>query len=357
MSWLRVGDTASHDPRTLHPLNDDDADERTVDEVFGFSVRLAAEAGSKETDRKVSLAMTRALAGTPARAARLMKTLEEAGVWRRCEGGWELVNDPTYIHLLSQNTVNNQRIRGRDQRNDALTVNARLRDGDNCRYCRKTVNWRDRKSLRGATWEHVNIANQPTQLHEFVVCCNECNSEPSSRGSLLPPPAKPVYGEDTRLFVKERLGKWPTRAEIAQRLSQRAQAGDAVDSQRPGEESATRQGLRTSPEDAASDLRPAQAHTTHKPRQRPENVSEDAAAQTSNPSGAAPPGQRAGPVPRPVIRDLDQGGLTDLDMPGRVGSGRVESSSAKPGRTAAPPSPSKRRSQRRKPSPTTGGPK
>lgn len=348
MSWLRVGDTAANDPRTLHPLNDDNADERTVDEVFGFSIRLAAEAGSKETDRKVTLAMTRALAGTPARAARLMEALEAAGVWKPCEDGWELVNDANYIHLLSQDVVDNQRIRGRDSRNDALTVKARLRDGDNCRYCGDPVNWRDRKSLMGATWEHVNIANQPTQLDEFVVCCFECNREPSSRGPLLPPPAKPVYGDDTKRFVKERIGKWPTRAEIAQRLNLRTQAGDATGKQRTDEEHAPN-GQRTSSESATSGPRPARENAAQKPaqdaRQRPENASENAHGSPGQKSTNRSSTRRK-PPPGP---DLTQGGLTDLDLPGRDGTGSSGSGSAPPGRAEPgrkPPSPDQAKPKR-----------
>lgn len=347
MTWLRVGDTAAHDPRTIAPLDHDDADERTVDEVFGFSVRLACEAGGKETDRVVTRAMVRSLAGTPARAARLMGILEAAGVWTQVSAGWVLSNDPSYLHLPSQSKVERSRIRGRDERNDALTVPARLRDGDNCRFCRRPVNWRDRKSLRGATWEHVNIANQPTQLHEYVVCCFECNREPSTRGPLLPPPARPVYGEDTKAFVKERRGSWPTKAAIAEEIAQRTTAGNATERQRSDEESATRKGLRTSPENATHGQRPAVESASEtpaqEPTQRPENDSENAPGGAAHPPKKEPPTRR--PAPEPP--DLTHGGVTDLDLPGRDGTGLVLPSQAQPGPAVPPRRP--RRSRRRKP--------
>jgi hypothetical protein len=350
VTWLRVGDTAAHDPRTIAPLDHDDADERTVDEVFGFSVRLACEAGGKETDRVVTRAMVRSLAGTPARAARLMGILEAAGVWSQVEAGWILSNDPAYLHLPPQAKVERERIRGRDERNDALAVPARLRDGDNCRYCRKPVNWLDRKSLRGATWEHVNIANQPTQLDEYVVCCFECNRGPSKRGPLLPPPERPVYGEETQAFVKKRKGwkTWPTRATLTKEIALRTTAGNATERQRSDEESATRKGLRTSSENATHGQRPtvesASETPAQEPAQRPGNASENAPGATARPPQKEPPSRP--PAPEPP--DLAQGGVMEPDLPGRDGTGLVLPSRAEPGPAEPPRRP--RRSRRRKPS-------
>lgn len=274
MSFLRVGDTVAYDPRTLHPLEDPEADERTVDEVFGFSVRLAAECGARETDRIARRSQVVQLAGSPARMERLMGYLTAAGVWKKLDDSrWELVNDTAYLHLRGQDEIERDRIRQRDARDDALTVPARLRDGDNCRYCGGPVNWGDRKSLRGATWEHVNIAHQPTRLDEYVVACFGCNREPSSRGPLLPPPANPRYGAATKDFIKKRLGKFPARSEIdAKYPGLRTWKGNATDDLRTDEESAASR-LRTSSESAVGGLRPFQesatAPTTSLARERP----------------------------------------------------------------------------------------
>lgn len=339
MTWLRSSDTAAHDPRTLAPLDRDDADERTVDEVFGFSSRLACEAGSKETDGHVTRAMVRALAGSPARASRLMGMLEEAGVWVPTGQGWRLVNDPGYLHLRPQDEVDRDRVRGRDQRNDALTVPARLRDGDACRYCRKSVDWNDRRSLKGGTYEHVNIANQPTQLHEYVVCCFECNREPASRGELNPPPEQPVYGAATRDFIRKRLGKWPTKAEIAERLEvQRTSAEHATGRQRTEKEIAP-QGKRTSSAPATTGLRTTEEIAASDARQRPEDASGSAA-------GVTPPGSRD----RPPEADLLDRGITDPDSSGRVGTSSSGSSHAGTGgdgpASGTTPPPASRRSKR-----------
>ncbi|MCB2412366.1 hypothetical protein LGT39_05825 [Demequina sp. TTPB684] len=347
MSFLRVSDSSAYDPRTLHPLESADADERTVDEVFGFSVRLAAECGSKEndnTDRRATLGMVRALAGSPTRATAMMAMLVAAGAWRPDGDGWELINDEKYLHLRAQGEIDRDRVRQKDARDDMLTVPARLRDGDNCRYCSKDVNWSDRKSLRGATWEHVNIAAQPTALRDFVVCCFACNREPSSRGPLLAPPEQPKYGPKTREFVRERLGKWPTRAQIDEMYpGLRIWAGNAVEGKRTEEEGADT-GLRTSSEHAPTDQRPARKNATQDAPQRPENVSENASGTTSPQAGESPP---HGP-PQPIYsRPVDRGS----DGSRSAGSGRVGTGLVVPGLpgsgTAAPTGGSKR-SRRRK---------
>lgn len=334
MSFLRASDTVAYDPRTLYPLEDPDADERTVDEVFGFSVRLAAECGSKETDRVARRSQALQLAGSKERLDRLMGYLVAAKVWLPLgEGGWELINDTGYLHLRAQDDIERDRIRQRDARDDALTVPARLRDGDHCRYCKAEVNWGDRKSLRGATWEHVNIANQPTQLDEYVVACFGCNREPSSRGELLPPPVNPRYGAATKDFIKKRLGKFPTRSEMdAKYPGLRTRTGNAVDNLRPDEESAV-DDLRPSSESAVGDLRPVLEH----------------AATTTTPEPERPPQGRSGPI---QYGSLDPGS----DGSRSAGSGNngsstkpVNTQGASP-RSAVPAKPANR-SRRAKPQP------
>lgn len=67
--------------------------------------------------------------------------------------------------------------------NEHLTTTIRARDGDACRYCAKTVNWRDRRSVDGGTYDHVQpISRGGTETVEnLVVCCRGCNSRKSAR--------------------------------------------------------------------------------------------------------------------------------------------------------------------------------
>jgi len=315
VTFVRVGDTFAYDPRTLHPLEFPDGDFRHVDECAGFSVRLAAESGGKEhedTDRRVTRAMVLQLAGSPERANWLMERLVAAKVWEPDGTGYRLVNDTNYIHLLTQDEVENSRARGRDERNPLLTVPAKLRDGDNCRYCNISVNWGDRKSPRGATWDHVDISVQPTPVDLFVVCCKKCQ-EPTKRPPLKPPPAKPVYGATTKEFIRKQLGKWPTPAQVEQMYP----------------------GLRTWPlEIAAKGQRPASEAENAAPGQRT-NDQENAA---HPPPERPPAGRSGGSVQIPAI--------TNLDSPGRVGSGSSGSGRAGPGSGVSSSAGSRKRSRR-----------
>lgn len=316
MSFVRVGDTAAYDPRTLHPLEYDGGDIRHVNEVFGFSVRLAGESGGKEhddTDRRVTRSMVLQMAGSKDYAEWLMRFLVAAKVWAPDGTGYRLINDPNYIHLLLQDEIDRNRVRKRDAKNPRLVAMALLRDGDNCRSCGRRVNWSDRKSPAGGTWEHVNITNQPTQQHEYVVYCFGCQNDPMA--DTMDPPATPYYGKKTRDRVKEMLGIWPTKAAIAEYINgQRTLPGTATSRQRAETENATPTGERTAPVTATTGLRLGMENATSRPVQRPETASGNAGGQAPpEPPPKAPDG---GSSADQMIR-----GLPDLAPPGRDGTG------------------------------------
>lgn len=62
----------------------------------------------------------------------------------------------------------------------ALTRAVQERDGNNCRYCGKIVNWHDRRSMSGATYDHVD-PDGPNTLENIVVACYSCNSSKRHR--------------------------------------------------------------------------------------------------------------------------------------------------------------------------------
>lgn len=78
--------------------------------------------------------------------------------------------------------------------NDMRLIKAvRARDGDQCRYCGKRVNWKDRKGVDGGTYDHVDPDGENT-LDNIVVACRSCNSKKKRRTQgeakmpLLDPP-------------------------------------------------------------------------------------------------------------------------------------------------------------------------
>jgi len=80
----------------------------------------------------------------------------------------------------------------------------RERDQDICRYCGVEVNWADRKSRGGATYDHVTPGGGDT-FENLVIACRGCNSQKQKRNpeqanmKLLPPPAQ-VSGSESRYF-------------------------------------------------------------------------------------------------------------------------------------------------------------
>lgn len=79
-----------------------------------------------------------------------------------------------------------------------LVEEIRARDRDLCRYCRVNVNWNDRRSSHGGTYDHV-IPRGDNSLDNVVVCCYGCNMRKGSRTPeqagmlLLPPPNNNGY--------------------------------------------------------------------------------------------------------------------------------------------------------------------
>ncbi|WP_163855743.1 HNH endonuclease [Paenibacillus elgii] len=83
----------------------------------------------------------------------------------------------------------------------SLTRSVRERDGDNCRYCGTTVNWKDRKGSKGGTYDIVD----PEGLNTFenvVVACRGCASKKNNKSlvesgiSLIPHKNQTAYDED-----------------------------------------------------------------------------------------------------------------------------------------------------------------
>ena len=79
--------------------------------------------------------------------------------------------------------------------NAELTKFVRDRDGDCCRYCGVTANFRDRKGAGGGTYDHVD-PDGPNTLDNIVVACRACNAgkgrrtPDAARMPLLPPTGK-----------------------------------------------------------------------------------------------------------------------------------------------------------------------
>jgi hypothetical protein len=212
--WLKQGDAAANHPIVLAAVEMEDADDRILNECFGFVGRCATQAAAYEQDYIITVGTARHMAGSLSRYNALIAAAKYCGyiseVQVEIDGeqrkAFKLVEDNDLFHMIlkAEREWNNQR--KRDTRDPALTSKVRARDGDACRYCGKSVAWGDTKSGRGATYDHINPGQGGT-VDTLVVCCRECNGrrgdDPDSTWKTLPVPAEPLYGPATVAFIEK----------------------------------------------------------------------------------------------------------------------------------------------------------
>lgn len=212
MPWLRLGDTSANHPIALAVLAHDDVDDRLLNELFGFAMRCATQAAAHKTDYIVTMGTAVAMAGT-SRAKELLDVALFAGYFTETtdEGGrraFRITEDPEFIHMRLKEEIEWERGRRADVKDHDLVVPVRLRDGDTCRYCDVVVNWADKKSRRGATYDHLTPGTRARTSDDLVVACLACNAslgdQPRSEheARLLPAPVTPYFHAKTIEWLK-----------------------------------------------------------------------------------------------------------------------------------------------------------
>ncbi len=229
MSWAKYSDTAAFHPVTLRPLDFDEADDRTVNELFGFVARCTTQAAAHDTDYIVDLGTAKLIAGMSqykqltdqAVRAGYMSWVEIKDEDEQPRLALKLVEDENLFHLFLKSERAAENRRKKDGRDERLTVGARLRDGDQCRYCGNAVRWtQDRKSGRAGTYDHVKGLkdDHATKLEEYVIACTICNKSKGDRAWIpLPPPETPYYSRTTASFLKERGHEVPVARRVPSR--------------------------------------------------------------------------------------------------------------------------------------------
>lgn len=215
MPWLKQGDAAANHPIVLSALELDDADDRILNELFGFVARCATQSAAYEQDYIVTVGTARHMAGSLTRYNELAAAAKRCGYWTETtitdedgqeRAAWKLVEEEDLFHMIlkEERAWTNQR--KKDARDPSLTVPVRWRDGDACRRCGKTVSWTDRKSGRAGTYDHIE-PGQAAEIGTLIVCCKECNSkrqaDPSTDWPLLAAPKEPLYGAETTDFLQK----------------------------------------------------------------------------------------------------------------------------------------------------------
>ncbi len=124
--------------------------------------------------------------------------LETVGLWEVTDRGHQVHdyldwNDSKSVVVEARQLA---RVRMVLVRDPELRKALRDRDQDQCRYCGVDVNWADRKSRGGATYDHVTPGGGDT-VENLVIACRGCNSKkgkrtPQEAGMTLLPVSKYV---------------------------------------------------------------------------------------------------------------------------------------------------------------------
>lgn len=213
MPWLRLSDTSADHPIALAVLEHDDADDRILNEVFGFAARCAVRSAQHEQDYVVTVGTAKSVAGSIGRYKPLTDAAVTAGYFSRVEleqedgakrPAFKLVEDTELFHMILKAERDWTNQRRRDTGNPALIVPIRLRDGDACRWCGQVVVWvGDRKSARAGQYDHLTAGKGAESPDDMVVACKGCNSargegkNPSWDKELLPVPVKKYFHDST----------------------------------------------------------------------------------------------------------------------------------------------------------------
>ncbi|WCV10692.1 HNH endonuclease [Corynebacterium silvaticum] len=205
MAWSRFGDNIATHPLMARLLTSCDFDHQLKNEAFGLLVQLTSASAAHLTDYIVEYGHMAQVA--PGREKVIIEVLSSAGLLFREKDAdgrkvLRIVDDVEFLHNRSKEEVEIDRRRAADKRNPELIPAVRHRDGDQCRWCGRTVNWKDRKSWRAATIDSLN-AHKESTVETLVVACKKCNSK---RGAgeeleLLPAPEKgKAYYHATQLI-------------------------------------------------------------------------------------------------------------------------------------------------------------
>lgn len=112
----------------------------------------------------------------------VLQDLLVAEMWSEVDGGY-LVHDyleyqPSRDEVMRSRNASTDR---KELRKDPeLLAAVKERDRDHCRYCGRQVDWLDRRSARGATYDHV-VPGGGNSLDNLVVACRECNNRKNNR--------------------------------------------------------------------------------------------------------------------------------------------------------------------------------
>lgn len=166
--WVRIEDTFYDHPKIIAAGN----------AAVGLHVRGLSYACHHMTDGKIPRSF---LKGQLKTAERLVLY----GLWER-DGEDYRIHDYLKFNPSAREIQSDREIwkrRAAMNANPDLARTVKNRDENTCRYCGRVVDWRDRKSPLGGTYDHVIPLSQggDESPENIVVCCRTCNFKKQAR--------------------------------------------------------------------------------------------------------------------------------------------------------------------------------
>lgn len=153
-----------------------------AEHLFMRSIIYAAR---NQTDGLITKVGLRKISdGLPKIPARVL-ALVDARLWIVEGDSWQISGflkyNPSKAEIVTRRE--SDRVRQEVYRTRGLSDRIKKRDGDQCRYCGEDVNWKDRRGMLGAQFEHVIPVSGggSTTFENLVVSCRGCNLKKAGR--------------------------------------------------------------------------------------------------------------------------------------------------------------------------------
>lgn len=224
MPWSKWSDTASDHPSFARLYNLPYWEPSLRRELTGFIFHCATHSAQYFTDYYIEEGIVKREGGLEPDSAGIFQQNWErmadaalkvgffTGLYKNKEGitAYKLIDDPeNFVHLIRRDEAEWNKGRDRDLNDTVLKGKVRVRDGDQCRWCRLVVSFDTRNTGRAGTYDHVtSMVVADGDPSKMVVSCRACNLAKGNGKSwdkkLLPAPVNPYYSEST---VKQ-LAQW-----------------------------------------------------------------------------------------------------------------------------------------------------
>ncbi|GAA4117502.1 hypothetical protein GCM10022215_18250 [Nocardioides fonticola] len=190
--WFKLDDKFHEWPEIHDLLVPPDRDPEALDELLalaavGLYALTGSWSGDQLSDGVIPEHVLRRWA--PTEAPKLTRLLRAAGLWkphdpdkpRRVVFTRWAPDQPLRADVEADRLA--AKTRQAFYRDKALKAAIDERDQDRCRYCGTLVNWTDKRSAGGGTYDHVVpiVEGGRNTLENVVVCCRGCNGRKGGR--------------------------------------------------------------------------------------------------------------------------------------------------------------------------------